>query len=1358
MLRVDVNTRSSVTNRYIDGPKLLHQLFELQASQHGEKSAIEFGDEVVTYDELEQHANQIAHCLASRGVRPADLVGIYLKKSPRLFAVILGILKAGAGYVPIDPKFPHERIATIAEDAELRFIVSEGELGLSLVQSTNLPVFCLDEQRMEISRHPVTKPVHLNGTLTSSHLSYVIYTSGSTGRPKGVMIEHRNALEFAKTLQTVYRIGPEDRVYQGFSTAFDASVEEIWAAFSRGGTLVVPTEEVARSPADIADFINRNEVTYFSTVPTVLAMIDCELPTVTTLVLGGEVCTNELVSRWAQPGRRMLNTYGPTETTVVATWSECVAGEPVTIGRALPGYETYVLDENLAPVAPGVAGELYIGGAGVGRGYMNLQELTNERFIPNPFTQDDRQRLYRTFDEVVEGDGGDLMFIGRLDGQIKIRGFRIELSEIEAVLVEHPAIRAAAVGITEVSQMKELAAYVVCHSNQTLDRQSVADLLRRRLPSYMVPQFLDAVSDLPTMPSGKIDRKSLPAPQSLLHGPGEIVDAGDELERIIRDAWKVAFHIKDISVESDFFLDLGGHSLLAAQAVNIMRGSLSDVMVSVRDIYEMRTIRAIAAEVRRRRLSIEDQTSPLNDNQATNAAPEPAPAPAHPLMRWATYATQAVVGCLIYGIYAAPLAFVTIMVLAVLDGKMAWVNAATIATAVGFAAWPAMIVLSIAVKWIVIGRFKPGRYPLWGSYYLRWWIVSRVGALSWSQMFAGSPLMSLYWRAMGARVGESVTLCTPYCTAYDMISIGDHSSVGLESQLLGYRVENGYLVIAPTEIGKNCYVGMHCNLGLNTRMRDGSRLGDLSQLPDGAEIAVNQSQSGSPARPSIVEVPTGSATKPNILRRTSYGVLHLGLIYVMGYLLVAASLPTIAMIAAGLFYFGPTGGAGAAIAAVPFGFATYLAIVILVCRALRSKSREPMDIHSARYLKHWFQAYLLENTKTILAPIYATVYFPAVLRALGAKVGRGAEISTVSHFTPELLEIGDGSFLADACLIGGQKVNQGTVEIGTVRIGSKSFIGNSALIPGGRSIGDNTLIGVASVPPMDMQTTPDDTRWLGSPSFRLPRTAETQCYSAEATYTPTKAALVERTITDTLRILLPGLIVAANGIAFVAVVAAAYHAWPLASVVAMIPLLATALAVLSVFATTVVKALALGWLSPTVKPLWSRFVWRNELVNGVYESVAAPAMTPMMGTPFIAPCLRMMGCRVGKGCFIETTLFSEFDLVVIGDRASLNLGATIQTHLFEDRVFKADYLKLGDECTVGNMSLVLYSTTMHQRSFLAPLSVLMKGEELPADTRWQGIPCQKISVEARDPRPILAFPQSQNAPTNCANLTAKMVA
>ena len=1326
------NPRADSSDYFGSDPQnrpLLHEYFERQVPLRADHPAVWFEDESLTYAELDRYANQIARSLRARGVASGDLVALYMKKSQRMFAAMLGILKAGAGYIPIDPRFPPQRIRDILSDSGARAFVSEGALADDIEGQIEPNILRLDKDAKAIAAESTERlPKHAD--LTPSDLCYVIYTSGSTGRPKGVMLEHRNAAAFVETLAPVYHVTPEDRVYQGFSTSFDASVEEIWAAFAIGGTLVVPTEEITRSAADAVEFIARNGITFFSTVPTFLSMIDSELASVRILVLGGEACLPELVTRWAIPGRRMLNTYGPTEATVVATYAECRPGAVVTIGGPMPGYKTYVLDDEFRELAPGVTGQLFIGGPAVARGYMNLPDLTSQCFIEYKPKGSDRapERLYGTRDLVSVTKNGEYLFLGRMDGQIKIRGFRVELSEIEAVLVEHPDIKAAAVKVFEDEGIKELAAYVVLDVGKTeLDRQSVADLLRGRVPEYMVPMYLDVLGDLPVMTSGKVDRRSLPAPTSLLiEHSRSIVSPQNELEQKIVEVWQECFRVSPISIEDDFFTDLQGHSLMAAKVSRAMRDRIGLTHFSVRDLYRHPTVKQLAR-------SLEDIVGPgkrlskgRKEIRGLTAAEE-AFNSVSVRERRTVVALQALTLFIYYGIAAAPVAYATILIARVLQGEIRWTEAAEQASIVGFLAWPSMLALSIAIKWLVVGRYKPGSYPVWGYYYLRWWVATRFLPLGWPRMFSGTPIMSLYYRAMGAKVGKNVVIATPICVAFDMISIGDESSIGAETHMLGYRVEDGMLKIMPVTIGQNCFVGMQCCLGLNTRMGDDARLDDLSLLNDGEEIPAGEGWRGIPSKPADVVVPQGL---PKGARRHTFlfGFLHLILIYVMGYFLIGTMLPTFALVAGGWLF----GGAGLAIVAaflsVPLSLMVFVISIVAFKRLLIGRIKPgTYPLASIHYLRHWFLGFLLENMRDILEPVYATVYLPPLFRMLGAKIGKGSEISTALQVTPDLLEIGEGCFLADACLIGGQRIHAGVIDALPVCIGSRTFIGNSALVPGGTVVGDDALIGVGSTSPAGRWMVPHGSRWLGSPGFALPRTQRDNCFAQAETFEPSRAVKRARARVDALRILLPDFVLMAHLIALVAIVALAYGVLPLWGVIPIIPFVMVALVASMVASAVLIKRIALGKLDPVVKPLWSRFVWYNELANGSYETIATSVMEPMLGTPFVASCLRAMGCRIGKWCFIDTTFFSEFDLVWVGDFASLNLGATIQTHLFEDRVFKADYLRIGTGCSVANMAVILYDTRMERGASLAPMSVLMKGDLLPESMRWQGVPCEPMS-------------------------------
>ncbi len=1311
-------------------PELLHALFELQALRREKHPALECRGRVLTYGELDRLANRFAHYFRSLGLGPGKLVALHLEKSVELFAALLGTLKAGAGYVPIDPKFPADRIASIIEDGKIPLVVSQ----TSLAKTDGLAVHTLlvDRDLSAVMALPDTRLAAADTGVVPSDMCYVIYTSGSTGRPKGVVIEHRHAVCFCGALPTTYGITETDRVYQGFSTAFDAAVEEVWAAFSIGGTLVVPADELTRSPQDVASFITQNRISYFSTVPSFLAMITAPLPTVRLLILGGEALPAELVTRWAD-GRRMLNTYGPTEATVVATMCQVYPGQPVTIGTALPSYEAFVLDEQMQQVAPGQEGELYIGGGAVARGYMNRDDLTAEKFVVNPFGTS--PRLYRTADLVRPRADGAIEFLGRIDGQIKIRGFRVELSEIEAVLMEHPGIRNAAVTTHEINGFKELAAYVVTEDGAAdIDRPGAVTLMRAKMPEYMIPKYLDVVEELPRMTSGKIDRKALPQPVKLLTASTSrrVVAPRNELERLVVEAWTQALNNPDISVTDDFFLDLGGHSLVAAQAITAMRTKLNNEQISVRDLYAQRTVEKLAAFVSR---MAPQAAGPAVD---VKISPSQIAFQRVPLWeRWSCYALQAVALAVYYAAIGLPGAVLIFTILAVIDEGIRIDIAVRTLTIAGFLLWPLYLGMAIAVKRLVVGKFKPGCVPLWSLAYCRFWVARLFQGLTGAWLFAGTPLMILYYRAMGAKVGSGALISTLHCVAYDLVTIGENASIGPETQLLGYRVEDGMLVLGTVEIGDNCFVGMHCALGLDVVMERDSRLDDLSLLVDGMRLGPGESRRGVPAEPATVEVPQLEPGKKIPRWPFVFGVFHLLLIYVMGYVAIFALLPAVYLVAYALDI-SILLGLAATFVAVPLSIVLYTLLVLGIKLFFGREKGGVFPVHSGDYLIHWTFDGLLGSLSKVLMPVYATIYLPPLLRLLGAKIGPHAEISTVLHISPDLLEVGEGSFLADACVVGGKRLHNGLLEVRPNKIGARSFVGNSALVPGGIDIGDDCLIGVQSTPPLGMQATPNNTRWLGSPGFELPNTQAFFDFSAEETYRPTAALYRTRAIIDACRVVLPSLFTAAALVGFVGLVILAWLHLPIWGALLAVPPATALLSWAAIMMAAGLKDVILGRYKPIVKPLWSKFVWLNELVNGVYENTAASVLMPLLGSPFAVWGMRLMGCQIGRRVFLDTTLFSEFDLAEIHDYAAVNYGATIQTHLFEDRIMKADKLVIGEGATVGNMAVVLYDTEMKIGSYLAPLSVLMKGEKLPPLSRWYGVPTQ--------PMPARPAPETVTAP------------
>jgi non-ribosomal peptide synthetase-like protein len=373
----------------------------------------------------------------------------------------------------------------------------------------------------------------------------------------------------------------------------------------------------------------------------------------------------------------------------------------------------------------------------------------------------------------------------------------------------------------------------------------------------------------------------------------------------------------------------------------------------------------------------------------------------------------------------------------------------------------------------------------------------------------------------------------------------------------------------------------------------------------------------------------------------------------------------------------------------------------------------------------------MRGARAALLPVYTTLYLPPWLRLMGAKIGPRAELSTVWNFAPELIDVGPESFFADGSIIGGRRVHRREFQVSVNRIGRRSFVGNSAVLPVGSSLGDGCLLGVQSVPPAGIPEVPDGSEWLGSPPFPLTHRPKVGNFDDTVTFNPTQRLYLQRAAVDGLRILLPGYIGLAGLAAWAGVLYLTWRTLGVAAVFLVAPPAGFVLALCAVGVVAGLKKAVMGTFKPEIKPLWSMYVWLNEMVNGAYESVAAPVLSGLLGTPFVAPLLRMMGCRIGRRTFLATTLMSEFDLVDVGDYAALNQGVVVQNHLFEDRVFKSSYLTIGPEVSVGNMTVILYDTVIARGVVVGPLSLLMKGETLTEGTRWHGVPTEEPQEEGR---------------------------
>jgi amino acid adenylation domain-containing protein len=544
--------------------KCIHQLFEAQVERSPDAIAVIFGDEQLTYKELNQRANQLAHHLGNLGVGPEVLVGICVERSLEMIVGLLGILKAGGAYLPLDPAYPPERLVFMLEDASVGVLLTQAPLVESLPKH-QARIVCLDTDWEIIERQSEENP---QCNFTPENLAYVIYTSGSTGKPKGVLVPHSGVSNLATALHRACNVQPNSRMLQFASLSFDSSVTELVMTLLAGATMVMGTRDSLLPGPCLIQLLRDFAIATVVLPPSVLAILPAnELPALRTVIVAGEACSRDLVAKWSS-GRRFFNGYGPTECTVCTTIVECTdSKEAPPIGRPLPNTQVYILDAQKQLVPIGVPGELYIGGVGVTRGYLNQPELTAERFIPNPFSNDSGSRLYKTGDLTRYLPDGNIEFLGRIDHQVKIRGFRIELGEIEAVLRQNRAVQdAVVIGQEYDLNDKRLVAYVVPSQEQIFSTSELRRYLKQKLPDHMVPSAFVRLEALPLTPNDKVDRRALPMPDRIRSVEETFAPPLTLFEEVLAGIWSEVLKLDSVGIHDNFF-ELGGHSLLAVRVL-----------------------------------------------------------------------------------------------------------------------------------------------------------------------------------------------------------------------------------------------------------------------------------------------------------------------------------------------------------------------------------------------------------------------------------------------------------------------------------------------------------------------------------------------------------------------------------------------------------------------------------------------------------------------------------------------------------------------------------------------------------------------------------------------------------------------
>lgn len=1283
--------------------------------------ALESQTRTLSYAELSREVEDLAARLRSVGIGPGLRVGIRIPSgSTDLYTAILGILHAGAAYVPVDWDDPETRADTVFSEAQVAAVVGHNlETVLAHSPSTSA-------SPQSASTPPSALPSPSDAGPHLDDDAWIIFTSGSTGKPKGVAISHRSAAALVDAEASLYLteapLQPGDRVMAGLSVAFDASCEEMWLAWRNGATLVAAPRHVVRSGPDLGDWIVDQSITAVSTVPTLASMWPAEaLDRVRLLIFGGEACPLDLITRLDRPGRELWNTYGPTEATVIATGALMRPQPPVRIGRAIRGWRLAVIDPATGhPVRWGEDGELVIGGVGLGR-YLDADKDA-EKYAPLPSLG--WQRAYRTGD-MVTADRAGLLFAGRIDDQIKLGGKRLELGEVDTYLSELPGVNFGAAALQKTAGGSDvLVGYLTEKTPGAIDLDEARRVLSNRLSAGVAP-ILTLVDELPMKTSGKVDRKALPWPLQTETGSPDELTPG---QAWLKDLWSEQLGPVGIGPDTNFF-QVGGGSVQIARLVAQIRRTHPNAEIA--ELYDHPEL-----------ADMSDYVAGLHSGGAQHQMPEALP--------WGPQLFQIL---FIGGMYA-------------LNGLRYLVAAITVVWALGVffdAAWvPPVPFLPVLVAWLltfslpgrvaqaVIGcrlltaGIRPGTYRRGGWTHVRLWAADRFYTFLSLDVLIGTRFAVIVHRLLGNTVGDRTHLGNMPPTS-GLLSIGSDVSVERDADLHPYCIEGAHIRVGRIRIGDGVRIGARATID------PGVRVGQNCEILPGANLDLStfcgEVWGGSPAQrkgpsghswPSQTALAVGQVGHWSPLRQSATESLGILILVIMPLIALTPGVAIVLPQVIAIDHF-PTAAARMALwvpVVAILTAATWLTQVIVLVRILAGLIQPGFfRTASATGWAVWLTQTVLARTLISAYPIFASSVTPLFLRALGARVGKNTEISTLETI-PHLTWIQDGSFIADNALVNGPRCFRGWIHLGTTVIGAGSFVGNSAIVGPDTDLPSSSLVAVFGSSP---RHAPVGSSWLGGTARPIPRNITVA--DDERTHRPASRLKWARLGVESLRII-PFMLVNWMDLGIVVAMNAVYMQTLLTTQSVRHALEATALAAIPIvgiagFGSAAIaigaKWLLVGRFRERERPLFSSFVWRNELADVFAESLAVASLIKIsIGSPIMNVYARLMGARVGSDVWCETWWLPEFDLIELGDRSSVNRGTVVQTHLFHDRMMSMVATRIEVGATLGVNSFMLPGSTIGARSIVGSGSLVLRDEQLPADTHWHGNPVAYVDPGAAD--------------------------
>ncbi|SON56778.1 Linear gramicidin synthase subunit D [Hartmannibacter diazotrophicus] len=1287
------------------------------------------------YRDLDDLANRMARHFASRGIRQADRVALLLDRSIEAYASILAVLKLNAAYVPLDPVFPDDRIDFILQDAGASAVVTFARHADRLSRISQR-LIVLDRERTAIAQCSPARIAAGDREAPTDELAYIIYTSGTTGRPKGVAIEHSSICNFVRVAAETYGMRPGDRVYQGLTLAFDFSVEEIWVSLFSGATLVPAPACSNLVGEDLGTFLQDQRISVLCCVPTLLATIEQDLPDLRILLVSGEACPQELVRRWHSPSRTILNAYGPTEATVTATLTELHPGRPVTIGRPLPSYTIVILAEDRPELVPaGDVGEIGIAGIGLARGYLNRDDLTAAKFVPDfaSLPSNPSHRIYRTGDLGRYNDAGEIEYLGRKDTQVKIRGYRIELGEIEAVLLAVPQVSQATVGTfaTEAGEVELVAYYVIRSGLEEVSAAEIRAQLRERLPAYMVPAYYERLPTIPMTSASKVDRRSLPVPsgpRSL--GETEYKAPRTSMERELATRMADILKLPHISISDNFFDDLGGHSLLMARFCTVARRIRGAESLSMREIYEHPTIERLATH--------------LADSDASEKVIVPSIEHHVPSrLQYCTcgalqLATLLALGC---GTVALVLEGAEWVHEAKGDQRTLYVRTELLLLAV---LWTGAL-FPIAAKWLLVGRWTPSSIPVWSWRYFRFWLVKLLMRASPMNLYRGTPLYNLYLRLLGARIGRNSVIQSPAPVCTDLFCVGDDTFVRRDTLLPGYYAEGNIIHIGSIRIGSNAYVGSACVIEPDTRMGDRSQLGHSSCLGRGQEIPAGKRFHGTPAIETETTYCPLEGRQCSAFRRWAYTALTSGLqVFVVLPLIVGVSFSfaeagyehatmghgTAPLPWSDIFDPAPSIAATAALifaSVMIFQFAS-VALVPRIARHLLEEGRE-YPLFGWHYFVHRVVE-VASNSRFLNTVFGDSSFIVHYLRLVGYRLNKVHQTGSnfgleQRHEEPFLCSVGHRAMVSDGLTAANAEFSSSSFRLRPVHIGERSYLGNRIFFPAASRTGANLLIATKAMVPIDGKLR-ENTGLLGSPCFEIPRIVDRDRQASPSAgevdpkllHKKNKANLT----TMALYLMAQWLVGFLLFFLMTAVVLHYPDHIPLVEA-AMLPVM---LAVHATFWLVTERAsLGFGRLQSRTVGLYDDYFLFHERH---WKFCAHPFAQALAGTPFKNVISRLLGVRIGKMVFDDGANLFDKTLLTIGDLTNLNAGCILQAHSLEEGLFKSDQVRIGSNCTIASSAFVHYGVSMGDGTMLGPNAFLMKGEQPDPGSIWIGNPARVVNA------------------------------